>query len=184
MKHLAFLIGEGEKSSSSFFGLSAGETVKKITLLSQEAFRSGFDQASFLFYGYFGEFPPFSNEIPVYLRVLKDGEIPPSRQTPVVNLGLNFSEKEFLAGILRKHPDFSFSEAEIKNYMQNLGWIEPDLVIITGGIRSIGDSLTWSIAYSELFFSPVCWRDFSLEELDRAFQDFSKRERRFGKINE
>ena len=40
------------------------------------------------------------------------------------------------------------------------------------------------ISYSELYFTDVLWPDFNEELLEEAINNFSKRERRFGKISE
>ncbi|MFC3683623.1 polyprenyl diphosphate synthase [Hydrogenophaga luteola] len=61
---------------------------------------------------------------------------------------------------------------------------DPDLLIRTGGEMRISNFLLWQCAYSELFFTPCLWPDFDAAELDRAFQDYAGRERRFGLISE
>jgi len=58
---------------------------------------------------------------------------------------------------------------------------DPDLLIRTGGDFRISNYLLWQIAYSELFFTPTLWPDFSSEELKQIIQDFNNRERRYGK---
>jgi len=42
--------------------------------------------------------------------------------------------------------------------------------------------MLWQIAYSELYFTPVLWPDFSKDELCKAIIDYQKRERRFGAL--
>lgn len=61
---------------------------------------------------------------------------------------------------------------------------DPDLFIRTGGEYRISNFLLWQAAYSEFFFSPVLWPDFSEIDLDAALTEFSNRERRFGKTSE
>ena len=58
----------------------------------------------------------------------------------------------------------------------------PDLLIRTGGERRLSNFLLWQAAYAELYFTDTLWPDFDEKELRRALRDFSKRERRFGKI--
>lgn len=64
------------------------------------------------------------------------------------------------------------------------GMPDPDLLIRTGGEERISNYLLWQIAYSELYFTPVLWPDFSDEEYVDALLDFQNRERRFGKTSE
>lgn len=61
---------------------------------------------------------------------------------------------------------------------------DPDLLIRTGGEERISNYLLWQIAYSELYFTPVLWPDFSDEEYVDAIIDFQNRERRYGKTSE
>jgi undecaprenyl diphosphate synthase len=61
---------------------------------------------------------------------------------------------------------------------------DPDLLIRTGGEMRISNFLLWQCAYSELFFTSCLWPDFDADELDRAFQDYAGRERRFGLTSE
>jgi undecaprenyl diphosphate synthase len=59
-----------------------------------------------------------------------------------------------------------------------------DLLIRTGGERRISNFLLWELAYSELYFSDVLWPAFTLSELDRAFDFYANRQRRFGRTGE
>ena len=57
---------------------------------------------------------------------------------------------------------------------------DPDLLIRTSGESRISNFLLWQIAYSELYFSPVLWPDFTPEEFEKALEAYQGRERRFG----
>jgi undecaprenyl diphosphate synthase len=61
---------------------------------------------------------------------------------------------------------------------------DPDLFIRTGGERRISNFLLWQLAYTELYFTDVLWPDFNRDELQRAIDDFSSRQRRFGRTGE
>ena len=61
---------------------------------------------------------------------------------------------------------------------------EPDLFIRTGGDLRISNFLLWQLAYCELHFTDTLWPDFDRAALERALQDFARRERRFGMISE
>lgn len=58
----------------------------------------------------------------------------------------------------------------------------PDLMIRTGGERRLSNFLLWELAYTELYFEECLWPDFGAEELDRAIEDFTRRQRRFGDV--
>jgi len=59
---------------------------------------------------------------------------------------------------------------------------EPDLIIRTGGDMRISNFLLWQAAYAELYYTSVLWPDFKRQDLQAAIEDFSRRERRFGKV--
>jgi len=58
---------------------------------------------------------------------------------------------------------------------------DPDLVIRTGGEKRLSGFLPWQSIYSELFFSDLFFPDFDGKELEKAVNDYSLRQRRFGK---
>jgi len=58
---------------------------------------------------------------------------------------------------------------------------DPDLIIRTSGERRTSGVLPWHSGYSELYFSPKLWPDFSEEDFDEILKDYAKRERRFGR---
>jgi undecaprenyl diphosphate synthase len=57
-----------------------------------------------------------------------------------------------------------------------------DLLIRTGGERRLSDLPLWEAAYAELYFTDRMWPDFDASDLALALDDFSRRERRFGRI--
>lgn len=63
----------------------------------------------------------------------------------------------------------------------NLWASDLDLIIRTGKEQRISNFLIWQSAYSELYFSPKYWPDFSEADLDTALADYTARSRRFGK---
>ena len=69
----------------------------------------------------------------------------------------------------------------IENHLYTVGLAPLDFVIRTGGEYRLSNFLLWQSAYAELYFTPVLWPDFNVEEVDRALDDYSSRTRRFGK---
>ena len=59
---------------------------------------------------------------------------------------------------------------------------DPDLIIRTGGEIRLSNFLMYQAAYAELYFTDVLFPDFSDAELDKAIENYSSRERRFGKV--
>lgn len=61
---------------------------------------------------------------------------------------------------------------------------DPDLFIRTGGEQRISNFLLWQLAYAELYFTDVLWPDFSEQEMQKALDIYSQRQRRYGKTGE
>lgn len=57
----------------------------------------------------------------------------------------------------------------------------PDLCIRSSGEHRISNFMLWQLAYAELYFTDTYWPDFDEKELLKALQDYSRRQRRFGK---
>jgi len=57
---------------------------------------------------------------------------------------------------------------------------DPDLVIRTSGEVRISNFLLWGSAYAEFFFTDTLWPDFGEEDLKKALDHYSLRERRYG----
>jgi len=60
--------------------------------------------------------------------------------------------------------------------------VEPDLVIRTGGEKRLSNFLLYQTSYSELYFSDKLFPDFSTDDLDEAFDWYSKRKRNYGLV--
>lgn len=59
---------------------------------------------------------------------------------------------------------------------------DPELVIRTSGEKRISNYMLWQTAYSEFVFTDTLWPDFGKEQLVSALQEYSSRDRRFGKV--
>ena len=59
---------------------------------------------------------------------------------------------------------------------------DPDLVIRVSGEYRLSNFLVWQSAYSEFYFDKVLWPDFSVKDLDKAIDEFNRRNRRFGGV--
>ena len=83
--------------------------------------------------------------------------------------------------IKNKVPADKVDEKLFESYLSTAGLPTPDLVIRAGGEKRMSNFVIWQTAYSELYFSPKLWPDFTEQDLDLALQEFDKRSRRFGK---
>ena len=79
--------------------------------------------------------------------------------------------------------EFDHVDEDTFSYFLDLGEIpDPDLMIRTAGEKRISNFLLWNLAYTELYFTDVCWPDFTKEELLKAIEDYSRRKRKFGRV--
>ena len=75
----------------------------------------------------------------------------------------------------------SVTEKNFPTYLYTPGLPDPDLVIRTSGEQRISGLMPWQTSYSELYFCPKLWPDFSKQDLKDALEDYESRKRRFGK---
>jgi len=59
-----------------------------------------------------------------------------------------------------------------------------DLLVRSGGEQRLSDFLLWECAYAELCFTPRMWPDFDAAALAEAVDEFRRRDRRFGRVQE
>lgn len=76
------------------------------------------------------------------------------------------------------------TQERFDNALDTAGIPEPDLLIRTCDEQRISNFLLWQLAYTEFYFTPVAWPDFSKEELEKAVAAYNKRDRRYGLITE
>jgi undecaprenyl diphosphate synthase len=108
---------------------------------------------------------------------------------PLVQIALNYSGRQELTDVVRGavaaasagdlSPD-GVDEEWIDAHLTTRGVSDPDLLIRTSGEQRISNFLLWQVAYSEIYFCPVLWPDFSKIDLLKAMLDYQQRERRFG----
>ena len=77
-------------------------------------------------------------------------------------------------------PD-KITEEIIESHLSTAELPAPDFIIRAGGEMRMSNFVLWQAAYSELYFCPKFWPDFTEQDLDVALVEFEKRTRRFGK---
>jgi len=75
------------------------------------------------------------------------------------------------------------TEGSFGSYLELGALPDPELLIRTSGEERISNFLLWNLAYTEFYFPDIYWPDFTKEELNRAIEVYSKRERRFGEVH-
>lgn len=132
-----------------------------------------------------------TSKLPIFVRMPLNALIKESanNQGMILALALSYGGREELLravqGVAARVEGGELRAAEItaedlEAELYTAGWPDPDLLIRTSGEERISNFLLWQIAYSELYFTPVPWPDFDEVELDRAFEHYRGRQRRFG----
>jgi len=70
----------------------------------------------------------------------------------------------------------------ITRHLSTSPFPDPDLIIRTSGEFRISNFFLWQAAYSEFFFTPTMWPDFTNKDLQLALDHYSQKQRRFGNI--
>ena len=76
----------------------------------------------------------------------------------------------------------AIDEATIENHLYTAGMPDPSLLIRTSGEMRLSNFLLWQLAYTEFYITNILWPDFSEQELLKAIDAYSSRNRRFGGI--
>ncbi len=103
-----------------------------------------------------------------------------------LNIALNYGGKkelvEAIREIVKEGIDVNkITDEVIAKHLYTEGQDDPELVIRTGGRVRLSNFLLWQTAYSELYFTPIFWPDFSPEELKKAILWYQSQKRNFGK---
>lgn len=108
-----------------------------------------------------------------------------------LSFAFNYGSREELADAARKLAmsvaegrldPASITPALFGSNLQSAGLPDVDLMIRSGGERRLSNFLLWQAAYAELVFVDKLWPDFDREDLQAAFDEFARRERRFGGV--
>ena len=107
-----------------------------------------------------------------------------------LNIALSYGGRQEILNAARilaedaKNAKIDPSEIDEKIFSSKLytkGQPDPDLLIRTSGEMRISNFLLWQISYAELYVTEKLWPDFDEKELNKAIEEYNRRERRFGK---
>lgn len=104
-----------------------------------------------------------------------------------LNIALNYGGRDEIVHAVRRIVDEGISaggitEDTISDRLYTAGQPDPDFIIRPSGEYRLSNYLIWQAAYAEYWFSDILWPDFGPKDLDKALEDFSQRNRRFGGI--
>ena len=106
-----------------------------------------------------------------------------------VNFCLNYGGRDEILRAIRSYAadavagkvdPAELTEGLFDRYLDSAGVPDPELVIRPSGELRTSNFLPWQTVYSEFVFMNVLWPDFGPEDLDRAIEEYHRRNRRFG----
>ena len=106
-----------------------------------------------------------------------------------VNFCLNYGGRDEIVRAARafardvaegKRKEEELTEELLSSYLYSAGVPDPELIIRPSGEMRTSNFLLWQSAYSEFVFMDVLWPDFRPADLDRAIEEYHRRNRRFG----
>ena len=125
-------------------------------------------------------------------EVLKEAEKRTENNTGLrLNIAINYGSRAEIVkatreiavlvrnGALRAE---EIDEQTISDHLYTGGQPDVDLLIRTSGEQRLSNFLLYQSAYSEWEFPETLWPDFGKEQLLQAIYEYSKRDRRFGKV--
>ena len=103
----------------------------------------------------------------------------------ILNLAISYGGRPEIVSAIKKIVrkkilPKDITEEVINKNLWTAGLPYPDLLIRTSGELRTSGFLTWQAAYSELYFLDKHWPDFTESDLDKAFSEYARRQRRFG----
>lgn len=119
----------------------------------------------------------------------KTEEVTSVNKQMALNLAVNYGGREELLRATRilaekvKQGEIDIGDIDSESFSQALytkGIPDPDLLIRTSGEIRLSNFLLWQCAYTEFYFSPVCWPDVDDKFIYRAILEFQNRSRRYG----
>lgn len=127
------------------------------------------------------------------IREAEEATAPASGREPLLTLivFLSYSGKwDILQAAKRMAKEYSDNPEGLESvgledfdrYLATVGIPDPDLIIRTSGEKRISNYLLWQAAYSEFLFVDTLWPDFGKEDFRSALEEYSRRNRRYGKV--
>lgn len=108
-----------------------------------------------------------------------------------LNIALNYGGQQEITAAARKLAqqvaDGTLDAADInEDMLEKALYTEEqppvDLILRPSGEYRLSNFLIWQSAYAEYVFMDVLWPDFKEEDLERAFEEYARRDRRFGGV--
>ncbi len=134
---------------------------------------------------FIGDLSPLSDDIKELIK--KDEEGSENATGLHLNIALNYGGRDEIKNAVKKIvsegiPAEQIDEDAISSRLYTAGMPDPDFIIRPSGEYRLSNYLIWQSAYAEYWFSDVLWPDFTPKHLEKAIEEYNRRNRRFGGI--
>ena len=138
-----------------------------------------------------GERSKLSDDIQAAIKELEDATAGNTGLT--FTIAINYGSRDEIRRAVKKIADKAVSgeiapsditEEMISKNLDTDFLPDPDLLIRTCNEQRISNFLLWQCAYTEFYYTPVAWPDFNKDELLKAVESYSTRNRKFGGLKE
>lgn len=110
----------------------------------------------------------------------------------ILNIAMNYGSRDEIIMATKKIAEkisdktLNIDDIDAKLFescLYTAGQPDPDLIIRPSGEHRISNFLLWQSAYAEyIVMDDILWPDFKTSDIDRALNEYSKRNRRFGGV--
>lgn len=129
---------------------------------------------------------------PDILTLIEEAEASTAHKTGMtLNIALNYGGQQEITAAARKlaakavageiTPD-AIDEMMLEQALYTEDQPPVDLILRPSGEYRLSNFLIWQSAYAEFVFMDVLWPDFKDSDLDWAFEEYARRDRRFGGV--
>lgn len=103
-----------------------------------------------------------------------------------VNIGLNYGGRDEIIRAVNKliESGETVTMDSLSTALDTSGMPDPDIIVRSAGEQRLSNFMLWQAAYSEFIYRKEYWPSFDKETVKGIIEEYSTRDRRFGKIKE
>lgn len=103
-----------------------------------------------------------------------------------VNIGLNYGGRDEIIRAVNKliESGKAVTMDSLSTALDTTGMPDPDIIVRSAGEQRLSNFMLWQAAYSEFVYRKEYWPSFDKDILKGIIDEYSTRDRRFGKIKE
>ena len=100
-----------------------------------------------------------------------------------LNIAFNYGTQYEIKSIIESFIDNNIKKLDLKMirkkmYLGNIP--DPEILIRTGGFQRLSNFMLLNLSYSDLFFTKTLWPEFSIDELEKIFNEYSNIKKNYG----